>query len=153
MKKSNLLLIALILLGFVSNLRGQSLYFYPTSTTKDIISHKYYTVSYSIENKQAEWIAYMLTKQQVLDGKLDRSDDFRRDPLVKDRSTSATLEDYKGSGYDRGHLAPAGDMKFDSIAMTESFFLTNMSPQLPDFNRGIWQRIEQQVRNWVQEYD
>ncbi|NTW34371.1 MAG: DNA/RNA non-specific endonuclease, partial [Bacteroidetes bacterium] len=153
MKKNKLIFIASILLGFVSNLCGQSFYFYPTSTTKDIISHKYYTISYSIENKLAEWTAYMLTKQQVLDGKLDRSDDFRRDPFIKDRSNSATLEDYKGSGYDRGHLTPAGDMKFDSIAMTESFFLTNMSPQLPDFNRGIWQRIEQQVRNWVQEYD
>ncbi len=153
MKRIKLLLLALVSLAFINNLCGQGFYFYPTSTTKEIIPHTFYVLSYSSADKQAEWVAYMHTKQQVLDAKYERANNFRKDPLIKKSSTSATLEDYKGSGYDRGHLAPAGDFKFDSVAMSESFFLTNMSPQLPDFNRGIWQRVEQQVRNWVQEYD
>ena len=64
------------------------------------------------------------------------------------KTGSAELKDYKGSGYDRGHLCPAGDMSFDSIAMRESFLMSNMSPQLPGFNRGIWNSLEQKIRNW-----
>ena len=62
---------------------------------------------------------------------------------------SASLPDYKGSGYDRGHLAPAGDMKWSTTAMSESFYMSNMSPQEPSFNRGIWNRLESQVRRWA----
>jgi endonuclease G, mitochondrial len=153
MNKIHLLLIVLISLGLARNVSAQYIYFYPTSTTKKIIAHKYYVLSYSVKDKQAEWVAYMMTRQHVLDGKIERTNNFRPDPLIKKHKASAQLEDYKGSGHDRGHIAPAGDMKFDSIAMSESFFLSNMSPQLPDFNRGIWQRVEQQVRNWAQEYD
>jgi len=62
---------------------------------------------------------------------------------------SATNVDYQGSGYDRGHLAPAGDMSWSSQTMEESFFYSNMSPQVPGFNRGIWERLEDQVREWA----
>lgn len=79
----------------------------------------------------------------------DRSDNFRVDPSVK--TGSATLSDFKGSGYDRGHLCPAGDMSFSPIAMSESFFMSNMSPQSPSFNRGIWKSCEGIVRNWAKE--
>tara|TARA_B100000900_G_C20500464_1_gene683481 strand:- start:546 stop:1031 length:486 start_codon:yes stop_codon:yes gene_type:complete len=57
--------------------------------------------------------------------------------------------DYYKSGYDRGHLAPAGDMKISSISMSESFLLSNISPQNSSFNRGGWKKLESQVRNWV----
>lgn len=62
---------------------------------------------------------------------------------------SAESGDYKGSRYDKGHLAPAADMAWDSTAMCESFYMSNMSPQLPAFNRGIWKRLEDQVRDWA----
>ena len=120
----------------------------PTSTTDQIIHHTYYTLSYSEEYEQAEWVAYELTKEKV-SGRFNRKDEFREDPKVK--TGSASLADYKGSGYDRGHLAPAGDMKFSRQAMSESFYMSNMSPQNASFNRGIWRELEEQVRNWAYE--
>jgi len=76
-----------------------------------------------------------------------RTNDFRIDYKVK--TGSASLSDYKGSGYDRGHLAPAADFKWSSTVMSESFFMSNMSPQHPSFNRGIWKKLEGSVRNWA----
>ncbi|KKK52962.1 hypothetical protein LCGC14_3099610, partial [marine sediment metagenome] len=71
----------------------------------------------------------------------------RKDPHVS--TGSATLSDYKGSGYDRGHIIPAADMKWSPDAMSASFFMSNMSPQDPSFNRGIWKKLEEQVREWA----
>jgi endonuclease G len=125
--------------------------FIPTSTTGQIITHSYYSLSYSATNKQAEWVIYELTKYNLLNGSIARTDNFRIDPLVK--TGSASLKDYKGSGYDRGHLVPAGDMKINTTAMSETFYLSNISPQAPSFNRGIWKELEAQVRDWAGEYD
>ena len=78
-----------------------------------------------------------------------RSNNFRSDPKII--SGSAKLSDYRKSGYDRGHLAPAGDMKSSQHAMSESFFMSNMSPQLPSFNRGGWKKLESLVRFWAKD--
>ena len=83
--------------------------------------------------------------------RFSRSDNFRADPEV--RTGSASDADYRRSGYDRGHLAPAADMGWSSQTMSESFYYSNMSPQVPEFNRGIWKRLEEQVRNWAVELD
>jgi len=91
-------------------------------------------------------VAYRLTSGHT-SGTVDRTNDFREDYKVK--TGSASLSDYKGSGYDRGHLAPAADFKWSSTAMSESFFMSNMSPQKPGFNRGIWKKLESNVRNWA----
>lgn len=120
--------------------------YFPTSTTGKVINHKYYSLSYSISHKLAEWVIYKLTCEQTK-GDIKRSNTFRPDPLVLEGS--AQLIDYKGSGYDKGHLAPAGDMKSSFEAMSESFYLSNMTPQLPSFNRGIWLMLENQVRTWA----
>ena len=76
-----------------------------------------------------------------------RGDDFRPDPAVP--TGSATPQDYTRSGYDRGHLAPAADMSFSVKTMSESFYMSNMSPQAPQFNRGIWSKLEKQVRHFA----
>jgi len=125
---------------------GQSFDYFPSSTTGEIITHTNYTLSYSERHEQAEWVAYELTKEEVT-GSVSRTDNFRSDPLCKDGS--AMLIDYKGSGYDRGHLAPAADMKMNYISMSESFYLSNMSPQSPSFNRGAWKSLESAFRNWA----
>lgn len=80
-------------------------------------------------------------------GEVKRSNNFKSDPLVS--SKSASPSDYKYSGYHKGHLAPAGDMKISSTAMNESFYMSNMSPQDPSFNTGIWRSLEMQVRSWA----
>lgn len=114
-----------------------------------VVHHSYYTFAYSEENEQARWVFYQLTSND-LTGTQSRTDDFRADPAVT--TGSATLDDYKGSGYDRGHLCPAGDMNRNMTAMSESFFLSNMSPQTAGFNRGIWSTAEEQVRKWTMKY-
>lgn len=112
----------------------------------EIVNHTYYSLSYSEDNEQAFWVFYHLSPEQI-GGAVDRTDDFREDPGVS--TGSAELTDYKGSGYDRGHLCPAADMKLNYTSMSESFFLSNMSPQTPSFNRGIWSKLESQVREWA----
>ena len=80
-----------------------------------------------------------------MDGRVPRSNNFREDPSII--SGSSTLSDYKGSGYDRGHLAPAGDLKWSDSSMKDSFYMSNMSPQTPGFNRDIWKRLEEWTRD------
>jgi len=119
----------------------------PYFTDSDqIINHTAYTLKYSEQHEQASWVAYTL-KSSHTSGTVGRTNDFRIDYKVK--TGSASLSDYKNSGYDRGHLAPAADFKWSSTAMSESFFMSNMSPQHPSFNRGIWKKLEGSVRNWA----
>tara|TARA_Y100000768_G_scaffold80176_1_gene56984 strand:+ start:1057 stop:2049 length:993 start_codon:yes stop_codon:yes gene_type:complete len=116
----------------------------------EIIKHKYYTLSYNEKHEQANWVHYKLN-QSFLSGSAPRRNLFREDPNVS--SKSASLKDYKGSGYDRGHLAPAADMKYNTVAMSESFFMSNISPQTPGFNRGIWKKLESLVRAWGKRFE
>jgi endonuclease G, mitochondrial len=111
-----------------------------------IITHTGYILHYMEKYEQPDWVAYDLSAAEVR-GKVERADHFRPDPTVT--TGSATPDDYRGSGYDRGHLAPAGDMKWSEQAMDDSFFMSNMSPQTPAFNRGIWNRLESKVRDWA----
>jgi endonuclease G len=130
------------------NLLCQDTTYLPTSTTGDVYFHSNYSLSYSESHEQAEWVYYKLTRNMVM-GSNSRTNNFRVDPIVK--TGSANLSDYKGSGYDRGHLAPAADMKHSYKAMSESFYLSNMSPQDPSFNRGAWKKLESITRNWAKE--
>lgn len=136
--------IALLLAGLL--LHAQQLELPAISPGDQVIYHTHYTLSYDEAHEQAEWVAYELTRPEV-DGSFDRTDNFRRDTSVQ--TGSAGLDDYRGSGYDRGHLAPAADMAFDAQAMSESFYFSNMSPQDPSFNRGIWKLLEGLVRDWA----
>lgn len=125
---------------------------YPLAPTADtIISYSGFDLAYNEEYEQAAWVAYVLTREEVESGTVERSDNFRSDTNLA--TGSASLADYRGSGFDRGHLAPAGDMQWDPTAMSESFLMSNMSPQIPAFNRGIWKRLESEVRNWAMEKD
>lgn len=113
-----------------------------------IIKHLGYSLSYNETHEQANWVAYQLTSKETK--KLfDRTDKFIPDPLISTKS--ASNEDYSHSGFDRGHLAPAGDMGWSEKSMSESFYFSNISPQVPAFNRGIWKKLEEQVRIWAVE--
>lgn len=111
---------------------------------EEVVKHTGYTISYNEEYELANWSAYELTKEKVL-GKEERGDDFREDKSIS--TGSAKLSDYKGSGFDRGHLAPAADFKWSAEAMSDTFFMSNMAPQDPSFNRGIWGDLESAVRS------
>ena len=119
------------------------------TTNDDIVEHAYYALSYDEKNEQAEWVAYKLTRANLNNAQFKRKDNFRQDPDVK--SKSASLADYKGSGYDRGHLAPAADFTWTEQGLDESFFMSNMSPQEPGFNRGVWKKLEEQVHQWAKQ--
>lgn len=113
----------------------------------ELVKHTGYTLCYSEEHEQAKWVAYRLTSDMIKNSNEERTNHFHEDPDVKTKS--ASLDDYKKSGYDRGHLCPAGDMGWTELTMKESFFMSNMSPQIPKFNRGIWKNLECEVRNWA----
>ena len=117
-----------------------------SKTNREIVRHSAFILSYQEEYELASWVLHRLVKEATL-GKAERSNDFLSDPLVE--SGSAVAQDYSRSGYDRGHLCPAGDFKHDKELQDETFYMSNMSPQLPDFNRGIWSDLENKVRSWV----
>ena len=125
-KLSSFKYLVTLILGF-SILFGQDLSLPNINESDQIIQHSAYTLNYDEQHEQASWVAYILTSTHIR-GTFNRTNDFREDYKVK--TGSASLSDYKGSGYDRGHLAPAGDMKWSSTAMSESFFMSNMSPQM-----------------------
>lgn len=107
-----------------------------------------YALSHDPEHKVPDWVAYHLTREKV-QGTEQRSEDFRPDPDLEE-GERAELADYAGSGYDRGHMAPAGSMAWSPQAMSESFLLSNMAPQIGiGFNRHIWKSLESRVRRWT----
>ncbi|UVQ48410.1 DNA/RNA non-specific endonuclease [Parabacteroides faecis] len=118
--------------------------------SEQVIRHEGYTVSYNSDYKIANWVAYELTAEEAKSKKTERSNKFVPDPAVK--GATATNEDYTRTGYDRGHLAPAGDMKWSAKAMRESFYFSNICPQKPGLNRGIWKDLEEQSRLWARDY-
>jgi endonuclease G len=121
-------------------------YFLPTSTTNQIVHHQNYSLSYSEEHEQAEWVAYEL-KESQLSSVNHKRPYFEIDKAVK--TGAANWRNYKKSGYDRGHLCPAGDRRFSKEAHDETFLTSNISPQNHAFNAGVWNRLEQKVRYWA----
>ena len=126
-----------------SKVRGED--YLTASTTGQIVGHRYYTLSYSEEHEQAEWVAYILYKNRLDKEWVERSELFVPDPMVDTKS--ATSADYRGSGYHRGHLVPAADMAFNEKAMEETFYMSNISPQAANFNKGIWRELEELTRS------
>ncbi len=125
----------------------------PTFTTmpakSQVIEHSGYTVSYNSSTKNPNWVGYELTSEEVA-GVVGREEGFCCDPLVK--GAQACDDDYKGSGWDRGHMAPAADMKWSKQAMEESFYLSNVSPQNKNLNRGVWKKLEELTRDKAELY-
>lgn len=120
------------------------------NTPEQILHRIAYTVSYNKETKIPNWVAWKLTKEHC-EGDIQRpTSAFHEDKEVS--KPRATLADYKGSGWSRGHMCPAGDNKWDADAMYESFLLTNMCPQDSKLNAGRWNDIESLCRKWAKEY-
>lgn len=118
-------------------------------SSEEIIRKKYFTLNYNEEHEVANWISYELDETK-LQNCVKRTDSFRPDPDVT--TGSAVDDDYKGSGFDRGHLVPAGDMKFHKDAMRDTFVFSNMTPQPANFNRGRWATLENLMRAWGSKY-
>lgn len=120
-----------------------------TSVPEQILVRKGYTVSYNKDRRVPNWVAWHLTAAH-LKGSVKRSDaSFHEDEEVP--MPRAIDFDYVRSGYDRGHMCPAGDNKWSAKAMDESFLFTNVCPQAPQLNRGDWNEMEQACRKWAKE--
>lgn len=119
----------------------------PASTKSQIIDYEGFTMSFNEDMRQPNWVAWELTRDESQASDFSRKDaDFAPDPGV---SNCAQLEDYRGSGYDRGHLCPAGDMRWSLQGMKDCFLLTNMSPQKGELNSGAWKNLEEKCREWA----
>lgn len=108
-----------------------------------------YTVSYNPSLKIPNWVAWHLTAEHD-DGGIKRFGGYVEDEEVP--APRATNEDYKNTEWTHGHMCPAGDNKWDSIAMRESNLLTNICPQHRSLNSGLWNKIEQDCRKWAKRY-
>lgn len=118
-----------------------------TTQKEQVIHHEGYTVSYNSDYKIANWVAWELTREEAVSNKVPRHNRFVPDPEVK--GATALHEDYSNTGFDRGHLAPAADMKWSEKAMRETFYLSNICPQHPKLNQGIWNTLENKCRQWA----
>ena len=121
----------------------------PEEKQGQIIQRTGYTLAYDAKNKTPQWVAWELTDEETR-GKEERTNDFQPDPEVI--GTKVVTYDYSGSGYDRGHMAPAGDMKWSKQAMQESFYMTNICPQDHNLNTEDWNDLEMKSREWARRY-
>lgn len=113
-----------------------------------------YTLLYDTLYRQAAWVAYILTNEDVTAKRVKRHDRFLPDPQVVERGYPyARTSAYSGSGYDRGHLCPSADRTAEQTANDCTFLLSNISPQRPALNRGVWKNLEEQIRRWATRYD
>ena len=111
------------------------------------LDRKGFSLGYDGMTRQASWVCYILTASRLSGPRVRRAAKFQADPAVRYRPVQP--RDYTRTGYDRGHLAPAADMAYAAEPMMHSFYMTNISPQIPGCNRGIWKRLETHVREWA----
>ena len=116
---------------------------------EQLIEKSYYIVSYNKDTKIPNWVAWHLTADHT-DGPVRRMSNFYEEESIA--SPRATLEDYRGSGWSRGHMCPAGDNKWSETAMYESFSLVNVCPQHANLNSGLWNSIEIDCRKWANRF-
>lgn len=117
-------------------------------TPSQIIHHRGHTLSYNNNLRLPNWVGYELTHEETY-GDVERTDWFDEDPQVK--GVRVRHADYTHSGFDRGHMAPAADMKWDKQAMIASFYMSNICPQVHALNAGLWNNLENRVRTWAKQ--
>ncbi len=122
----------------------------PAIRSSDVVLvYNGFIINYNTQRLIPNWVAYELTAEEVA-GEVPRAKGFSMDPDYKGRQ--AMREDYSYSGWDKGHMAPAADMKWSQSAMNESFYLTNICPQNHELNGKDWHTLEKYVRDWAVKY-
>jgi endonuclease G len=122
----------------------------PESSDGRILLRDNFALSYNTETRQADWAAYMLSRDMLNSKKIEGRKDFARD-----RETGMNApgpRDYSHSGYTRGHLVPSADMSFSESSKEQSYLMSNISPQIREFNGGIWRELEEHTRDWARKY-
>ena len=114
-----------------------------------VICHAGQAVGFNPAHNVSDWAAFRLLRDDLLDPVAERTDNFRPDPEVPE-GHQVVRSDYTRTGYDRGHLAPAASMKWSHDAMSDSFLMTNIAPQVgTGFNQHIWKSLERRMRQWA----
>ena len=115
-----------------------------------VLKRKNYTLSFNKEANIPHWVAWRLDKKKLVEKVSRKGHSFSPDPSMNAKQAVVT-QDYVRSGYDRGHMCPAGDSRWSGEAMKESFYMTNICPQHPNLNGGDWHELEQACRRWAAE--
>lgn len=118
------------------------------NSSEMIIRHTGYTLSYNKTTNCPNWVAWELTGDEASASSVSRSDDFKEDPQVPQQNRVRGT-DYRKSGYDRGHMCPAADMKWSSDAMSDCFYMSNICPQTGELNQRWWEHLESACRRWA----
>lgn len=143
--------VMLILPGYETIVDTPNVQYGITGIVDRTLDKGYFYVNHSDYWKMPYWVAYYLTPS-CFDGDVKSKDfKFRKYDKEIPPGKRSTDDDYKYSDRNRGHMAPAADFKSSKEAMKSTFILSNASPQYPDFNNGIWKRLEEQIRDMVSE--
>ncbi len=121
----------------------------PATSKEDLlIAHKGYTLSYDVETHNPKWVAWSLSREKLVK-RCRRVDDYRGDENipVKDRVEKYA---YDNRIYDRGHMCPSGDVRYDAEAQSDCFYMTNICPQVRVLNQTWWEHVESATRRWAQ---
>lgn len=113
-----------------------------------IIEHTGFILSYNLDTNCPNWVAWDLTEEEAYATQYKRTNDFRGDTKVPPLHRVEGY-DYKQTGFDRGHMCPAGDMKWNAEAMSECFLMSNICPQIPVLNQQWWEHLESACRRWA----
>ena len=120
-----------------------------TAPDRIVICHTGQVVAFNPARNVSDWVAYRLRREDLLNRVVERKDNFRPDPQVPEQHR-VVHSDYTRTGYDRGHLAPAAAMRWSFDAMNDSFFMSNIAPQVGSgFNQHIWKSLERRMRQWA----
>lgn len=127
----------------------------PAGTSNQLLKYKYMTVYFNNQHRIPNCVAYELTNTQVSMANAPDAEKRENYQFNKDENAKSCPDwwEYKGSGYDRGHMAPAMDMRWNKTAMRECFYMTNMCPQLHELNDGAWRHMEEAIHNWGRKND
>lgn len=119
-----------------------------TSSDSLLIEHTGFTLSYNLDTNCPNWVAWDLTEEEAYATQFKRSNDFRGDAMIPPLYRVEGY-DYKQTGFDRGHMCPAGDMKWNADAMSDCFLMSNICPQIPVLNQQWWEHLESACRRWA----
>ena len=148
--KGILIFFFLFLIGGINAQSHLEIPLYKGKQKELILKRQSYTLSFNKTTNLPNWVAWSLDKRKLAEVVSRKGFNFRPDPDLNPKEAVVT-QDYAHSGYDRGHMCPAGDSRWSAQAMKESFYMTNICPQHPNLNGGDWHELEQACRRWAEE--
>jgi endonuclease G len=152
MKKTTLILLFIFFVCKILNAQTKdfySKYFSKSNANCKQLVYTNFIVEFDTLKCAPLYTIYLITKEELKNKIVKRKVSFNNDKRID----CVKAKDYQNSGYDKGHLTPAEDMSYSKESMNDCFYITNITPQIPSFNRGVWKSLESKIRNWTLQYD